>query len=406
MRMTSMSTRLSLAAALLAVAASAHAQPSSAPETQWESFLGCWTSSPANAPAAAARIVCITPASRSDVVDVTVIADGRVVARDTIDASGNARTVESSGCAGTERASFSADRRRVFLRSNVSCGSTPTEVSAILALTADGEWLDVRGVASPGRGGVQVERYRPVGVHSALPPAAAALLVARTRDIEVARARAGARVDVAAIIEASRAVEPAVVEAWLLESGQTFAADDSTLKAMKQAGVPQQVADAMISANTPSGGRYVRLDELYGFYNDHNIASNAWEMGTGLRKVFVMPVGSIFGFGSFSIYGFPYYDPAWVFGALPSNAHGRRSGIPNLYPPVIKLANNTAAQETKGFGKPEARPAETRPTVAGTAAGAARKVVEKLTSKGSSDGSGSSPAAAPKTAGIAPARGS
>ncbi len=403
-----MAIRTSLAVALLAAAASAHAQQAPAPETRWESFLGCWSSSPPEARAAAVRVVCITPASRSHVVDVTVIAGGQVVARDTIDASGYARTVESSGCAGTERASFSADRRRVFLRSNVNCGSTPTEVSAILAITTDGEWLDVRGVASPGRGGVHVERYRPVGVHSALPPASVAMLAARSRDIETARTRAGGRIEVAEVIEASRAMEPAVVEVWLLESGQTFAANDSTLKAMKEAGVPQQVADAMIAANTPSGSRYVRLDELNGFYTDHNIASNAWEMGTGLRKVFVMPVGSIFGFGSFSIYGFPYYDPAWVFGALPSNAYGRRSGIPNLYPPVIKLANSASAQETQGFGKTEARAVE-KPTKGGTLAGATRKVVEKLTSKGSSDGNGPSPAAAPKTTappGIAPARGS
>lgn len=396
-----MTIRTSLVAALIMVGASVHAQQ--APDTRWESWLGCWTSAPTEARSAGMRVVCITPASRTDVVDVTVIADGRVIARDTIDATGNARAIEANGCAGTERATWSADSRRVFLRSNVDCGSTPTQVMAILAITADGEWLDVRGVESPGRSGVHVERYRPVAVHSALPQPAAAQLTARARAIETARAAAGGGIQVAAIIEASRAMQPTVVEAWLLESGQTHAVDAGTLKELKDAGVSQQVTDAMIASTTPSDARYVRLDELYGIYNTHNIASNAWEMGTGLRKVFVMPVGSLIGFSYFNIYAFPYHDPAWLFGALPGTSLGRRSGIPNLYPPVIKLANNTVAQETQRMGKGEDR---SSPIVGATA----RKVVEKLTGKGSSEKGGvSSPGSVPKSStppGTATARGS
>ena len=62
------------------------------------------------------RTVCLAPTPNADVVEVTALADGKVMHRDTIDASGRAQRINADACTGTQNAQWSDDGRRVFLK--------------------------------------------------------------------------------------------------------------------------------------------------------------------------------------------------------------------------------------------------------------------------------------------------
>lgn len=294
-----------------------------APGPRWLSLLGCWSIAQAGTAADgqhAGRLVCITPTPDANVVDISAIGDGKVLTRDRVDASGRSYPMEVPGCTGTQRANWSADERRVYLRSSVTCSGVTTEMSALLALTLTGNWLDVRRVWSghPDSAQVHVARYRDVGLPSGVPQEIASKLREYAMSIETGRIAASVPIGAPAIIEASKLADSTIVAAWLTESGQRFALDSREWKELADAGVSAQVRDAMDETVHPSarstGGRY----EEYGRWSRQ--ASASWDQGTGQRKVFPKePMGLIF------------YDP-WGFGVGYGGwAYGVRDGYLAAY---------------------------------------------------------------------------
>jgi hypothetical protein len=220
----------------------------------WQGWLGCWSAGPSIggiAPSSISPLVCIAPTSDANVVDVSTISGDKVVSSQRIDASGRELPVETKGCTGTQRAQWSADGRRVYLRAVAKCGGVEQTTSGIMAMSPAGEWLDVQGVAAGGEEGVRVARYRDAGVPSAVPAAIASAIRDRATAAEGARYFAGGTIGSSAVIEASRAATPAVVEAWLLERGQTFSLDARELVRLADAGVPARVTDAMVAVSNP-----------------------------------------------------------------------------------------------------------------------------------------------------------
>ncbi|MEP6731762.1 MAG: hypothetical protein ABJE10_14040 [bacterium] len=228
---------------------------------RWQAWIGCWApvvqasnSSSTNNATSSPPIVCVTPTSDVDVVDVSAIADGKVVSRDKIDASGRTQTIDANGCTGTTRANWSSDQRRVFLRSSVSCQGQPSETSAILAMANNngGEWIDARSVTAGGNSEVRVARYRDAGIPGALPADLASALRNRSMAVRNARLASTAQIAPRDIVEASHSADAPIVEAWLLESGQQYAVDARTLRELADAGVPSGVTDAMVSVSNSS----------------------------------------------------------------------------------------------------------------------------------------------------------
>src|SRR5690242_14156120 len=106
-------------AGLMAATAGAQQPPGS-----WQGWLGCWTAGPAIggvSPAALAPLVCITPTADANVVDVVTVSDDKVISTQRIDASGRELPMETKGCTGTQRAQWSADGRRVYLKATATC---------------------------------------------------------------------------------------------------------------------------------------------------------------------------------------------------------------------------------------------------------------------------------------------
>ena len=400
-----------LGAMALALAAPRTVQAQSGPGPRWLGWIGCWSAAPADQSVAtgpdAPRIVCITPTSDADVVDIAAIADGKVVSRDRLDASGRSQPIDGPGCRGAQTARWSADGRRVFLTSSVKCEGVQTEMSALLAMTSAGTWLDVRHVAAGEGTDVRVARYRDVGVPHSVPTEIAAALDSRGNYmVQDARLETGAPVGPNALIEMSRAVDASVVEAWVMESGQRFAIDARTLTQLADAEVPTRVTDAMISVSNASdladrGSSKVYYYSPYGWnnygggYGNYGRGSaDAWDQGTGSRvtvnvyteydpwgfgywpyggyRMGYAPFGYGFRYGRGQFFGDGFRYPL-VFGY--PGAYGYRNNPRNrvgyYYPPVIVLHNdpgNTAPHghvvKGDGYTPDPRRTGTTQPRVA------------------------------------------
>jgi hypothetical protein len=218
-------------------------------DPRWEPWLGCWETDDETRPlAAGVTLTCVVPAA----VDIATVVDGRVMSREHIEASGERRSATKEGCSGWERATWSADGRRVFLRAEYDCaGGQKRASSGMIAMFAAGQWLDVRGINAQGATGVGVVRYRDAGLPSTVPGEIASALPGWSRDRAMARTVAVAPVDTRAIAEAARQVDAAVVEAWLVERRQGFDLNAKKLVELVDAGVPERVIDVMVAVSYP-----------------------------------------------------------------------------------------------------------------------------------------------------------
>lgn len=255
-------SRLSAALALVAVptalsAQAAPAAPAAATGAGWTAWYGCWAATLDRDDAAladsgaATRRVCVLPAGGESVA-VHTVERGRVVRTDTIDASGVRRARTREGCRGWEQASWSQDRRRVFTQSEYACegGGTRT-VRGVLALTPDGEWVDVRAMTAGAPIGVQVARFRPTLSPVGEVPAMDALRATRGMAIDVARRTASVPLTPGTVAEAVERAGANSTAALVATIGQPFTLSARDLLALKQAGVPGQVTDMMIAVSNP-----------------------------------------------------------------------------------------------------------------------------------------------------------
>ncbi len=300
------------------VAGSAGAQQ---PAGNWQGWLGCWTTGPAIggiAPSAVAPLVCISPTADANVVQLTTIDGDKAVSTQRIDASGRELPIDAKGCTGTQGAQWSADGRRVYLQAVTACGGVERVTSGIIAMSPQGEWLDVQGVAAGGEEAVRVARYHDAGVPSAVPEEIATALRERGTATQSARFAAGATIGSAAVIEASRTATPAVVEAWLLERGQIFALDGRELVRLADAGVPARVTDAMVAVSNPEKFAVDRPDE-----SARNRRDTSSDVAGRTIYVYMDPAYSPYRWG-YSPYGNGYgYGP---YGYSPLDRDSRAAG--------------------------------------------------------------------------------
>jgi hypothetical protein len=351
-RLVAATRTVAIAAALLSLSAAVGVAQSST-GSRWQGFLGCWTATPPDVLVpSGAPLVCITPTSNADAVEVTTIADGKVIATKHIDASGVEQPVEAKDCTGTERAQWSADGRRVYLKAVATCAGTTRTTSGILAMSPSGDWLDVQGITAGEGENLRVAHYRDAGLPGSLPADISAALMGRSAAVQGARVAAGAAIGTSAVIEASKAATPSVVEAWLLERGQKFALDGRTLMQLADAGVPSKITDAMIAVSNPqqfavahanAGSQYNRPDD---------------EVVGRRIPVYMTPMYDPFGWG-YSPYGYGYgsYYGGYGYGGLGYGGYGYGYGYPGYYSgaPIIILnpssgVNGNGGRMVKGQG--------------------------------------------------------
>lgn len=319
---------LGASALLLAGAATADAQ-AAGPDPRWRAWLGCW--SPVNAEGAVpagAPLTCVVPASGTGGVELVVVSEGRVAARERLDVTGERRPRQADGCDGWEQAQWSADGRRLHLRDSATCSGGVTRASSgILAFAPDGDWLEVRS-ASVGTGaGVRVTRHRHVSPSAAVPAEVASALAASRRDEEV-RLALGGPISTDEVADAVRLSDAPVVEAWLAARGQGFTLDARRLTQLADRGVPPRVIDVMVALSYP---KVFALNPATGDQERRAVASAPQEPGAGRGigpTAWIYP--SPFGFGALGwdayrygaygyngYYGNGFYGGGWFPGGRP-----------------------------------------------------------------------------------------
>ena len=364
-RIISIARSTAVAAGFVALAAGqAGAQQ---PAGSWQPWLGCWSAGPAIggiAPSQVAPLVCVTPTADANVVEVTTISGDKVVSTQRLDASGRELAVEAKGCTGTQHAQWSADGRRVYLKAVTKCDGLARVTSGIMAISPSGEWLDVQGVGVSGEEGVRVARYHDAGLPSVVPEQIAGALRGRSAAATAARAMAGATIGSAAVIEASRTAAPAVVEAWILERGQTFGLDANELVHLADAGVPARVTDAMVAISNPQHFAVARPDDRA----NRRRALDDEEI-TGRRiYVYMDPLYSPYRWG-YSPYGYGYGYGPYGYSPLGYGGYGYGSGYygyPGYLAPIVVVTPQTQTQRgqmVKGRGyTPSSSSGTTTPT--------------------------------------------
>jgi hypothetical protein len=344
--------------------------------------------------------VCITP-SLGEAVDVTTLNEGKVVSTQRIDASGADHPVDAKGCTGVQRARWSNDERRIYLRSESTCDGLKSTTSGILAMTASGEWLDVRGVTSYGNTSVRVARYRDAGIPAAIPTEIANALRERSGSSEASRLAAGAAVGTTAVIEASRAADSAVVAAWLLEREQRFSVDAKTLVKLADAGVPGAVTDALVAVSNPQVFHFARVSDQVALADaaittpdDRPLERRPRVSAMGLPydpwswgySGYGYPFG--YGYGSLGYGGYPGYGYGTGYG------YGYYGGYA---PPIIVVTDAQAqsrGQMVKGRGY-----TQTQGSSSGSASERPRSTYNPPPPSSSSSGSSSSSSSASESSG-------
>jgi hypothetical protein len=327
---------------------------------KWLAWTGCWTASPPGESAFLAApssgpTVCITPSSSGDAADFTTIDSGKVVSTQHIDASGVEGPVDATGCTGVQRASWSADERRIYLRSASTCNGAKSTTSAILAISASGEWLDIHDVKSYGNDNVRVARYRDAGIPAGLPAQIASALHDRGSSAESARMAAGGDIGPTAVIEASRAADSLVVAAWLMEREQHFNVDAKTLVQLAEAGVPGGVTDVLVAASNPGVFQFARAQQQEDergttIYTDAGERRRVSAMGVPYDPWswgylgYGYPIG--YGYGSL---GYGRYG----YGSYGGYGYGSGGYYGGYVPPIVIVTNGQAqsrGQMVKGRG--------------------------------------------------------
>jgi hypothetical protein len=210
--------------------------------------------------------VCVVPTSATG-ADLLSVVDNKITDRTHIEADGAQHDVKRQGCAGWESAEWSSDGRRLYMTSNQKCDAVDAagrvisvdvvsaglerRASGMFAIAPDGKWTNVVNVSASGGQGLRVIRYTPARVDSMLPDEIVKALGNREMFFGTARIGARANVTVENVIEASRKVEPQVVDAWIAMSQEKFNLNASSLVRLADSGVPSQTIDVMIAVSNP-----------------------------------------------------------------------------------------------------------------------------------------------------------
>jgi hypothetical protein len=239
--------------------------PESNDATAW---LGCWDvlADPEDASQESPRerqMICVAQGDTPKALDMTVLVDNEIVSKETIVTDGSRQPVSDGGCDGWIRSVLSEDRRRIYLQSEATCvdGGLKNLTGASMMVAGE-RWIDIHALWADGEREVLIQRYRPVDAD--IPRLPGALPTA----MHTIRRAAAARLTVEDVIEALRVVDPAVVEAMLLESDASFGIDSDLLLQLDDVGVPNEVIDLMVALSFPDyfsveGGTVTRQPEVY-----------------------------------------------------------------------------------------------------------------------------------------------
>ena len=276
-------------------------------DSRWAPWIGCWRAMDGTEEP---PLVCVVPLDGEVAIELLTVVDGQVVYRESIIADGLQHAVSRDGCEGVERAEFSSDSHRIYLRSELTCGvSGPRSSTGVISMISPSEWLEVRTMDADGQRVPWVLRY--VQASRADYRAAGQEDLIDTQGVDARMARLAASVPIAPkdVIEAIEKVSAETVQVWVVEHAQPFALDAGRLIEMADAGVPASVIDVVVAVTYPEKFAVNQGDPL------------------GLPQAGVEEGGSSSAYdASLNPFEDPFYDPYARSGYSPYG-YGSRYGI-------------------------------------------------------------------------------
>jgi uncharacterized membrane protein YgcG len=230
-------------------------------------WLGCWDVMPdpddTQELPEERQMICVAPGDAPESLDMTVLIDNENIATETIVPDGSRQPVSDGGCDGWIRSVLSEDRRRLYLQSEATCpdGKLRNLTGASMIVSGN-RWIDIHALRADGERELLIQRYRPVEAGTVRLPGVF------STEMNIVRMAAAAPLTTENVIEALQVVDPAVVEAMLLESEVRFGIDSDLLLHLADAGVPGEVIDLMVALSFPDyfsieGGTVARQPEVY-----------------------------------------------------------------------------------------------------------------------------------------------
>lgn len=311
-------------------------------DARWQPWLGCWE--PVGAlDEVNGRMLCVLPAEGSSAVDLATVDSGKVLVREPVVANGERVNSDEGGCKGWKSAQWSPDGQQLYLKSDFDCeGGLHRGATGIFAMAPGGVWLDVQGVSAKDGSGVRVIRYRTAQAPDALRDELARVTAERELALSTARTAAAGSVSLQDVIDASRAVDPEVVEAWLIERRQQFAVDSRQLEQLADAKVPAKVIDAMVALSYP---------KVFAIAGSADVGMRSTEVAlqpeesNGRTIYSTMMYPSAFGYYGFGLSPFDYYYSPYSYGYSPYGFGLGYGWYPSGVPVVIIRNPDVATQE-------------------------------------------------------------
>ena len=424
------STGAMFAAGMLIAAASAHAQQDRTVriDEHWRAYLGCWATSTATVPVG--PMVCVVPTSNAQTVEFVTVDGDSVISTTPFTASGSRVELTRNGCSGWESARWSIDERRLFSQAEYTCadGSKQQQQSIISMRYAD-TFTRIDGIRS-GKGYLaRVMHFQVIMDSSVVPPAVASRIPSMTQMPSFnARLQAAAELSTADIVDASKALESPIVEAWLADRNQRVSANVNDLRAMKASGVPEGVIDMVVAIANPqyftlaqNGAPTTRPTDPFDRRNANGMNLTRAELERlrlerqygAFGGRFVGPLDwwdpysgwSNYGYGTYNRFGGIYggYPQYWGFPQYGGNGGGWVSGAPIVIVPTTPPEPPGRVINGSGYsqgGVSTGRGAEPRsPSVGSWDSGSSGSGGGVSTSSGGSGGGGNAPSSPPSGGG-------
>ncbi len=218
-------------------------------DPRWQGFLGCWQTSVSGS---RGPTVCLLPTNSAARIEMLTVSDDSILSRTIVIATGQRTPVTRDGCTGWESATWSQDDRRLFTRAEFNCGGGAMQVATGMYSMTDGETFSrIEGVKTTGASRTRVVNFGWVQSVRVPPEIASRLPGLDEMPMSGARIEAAAELTTADVVEASQAVEPGVVEAWLGDRRQPFTIAGRDLRALRDAGVTPAVIDMVVAVSYP-----------------------------------------------------------------------------------------------------------------------------------------------------------
>lgn len=285
---------------------------------RWLPFVGCWE---AIGGEEEIGVLCFEPADGG--VQLTNVLDGDVASSEYFAADGQRREVTSEGCEGWEATTFSEDGRRVFTETEFLCGTDePRAGTGVMTFVAPNMWADIRTLEADGEPFVWVQEYRLASLDRLAEEGVGEPAAELAMAVRASRQSAAGPIDLGDVEEALTVIDAKAVESWLVTKGDELDPSADDLVRMADAGVPENVIDAVVAVSHPdrflvaAGGEVEAYDaprptSYRGYMGYRSLWRPRWGAGTALGYA---PFGWALGYDPYYYQGYGYGGYGYGYG--------------------------------------------------------------------------------------------